>query len=163
MSFTGTKRVVDLTSDCVETDTKRTKTETVKQEEVKQEDEYKQDDEEYEYKEDSETDTDTVSGLEPILFIVSFDGDLHRRCGDHTVLSGITGYQDENDMSFYTDEMHQDMVKSLSNVDSIGGGTDSTGPPFEKDDKLMTLYELCTDEAICGRSYRATVVFTYPL
>ena len=137
MSFTGTKRVIDLTSDCVEIDTKRTKTEEVK-------------------KEDSGT--DTVSELDPILFIVFFDGEIHQRYGDHPSLAGVTGFQSGDDLSFYTDDMHRDVVKSLV---SIGGGI--TEPEFTDDEKLTTLDELCTYDATPGKSYRATVVFTYPL
>jgi hypothetical protein len=164
MSTNGAKRVIDLTSESHETYTKKTKTEDVKQEEVECGDDdqlYEQDDVEYEW-DSEEHSKDDESGLDPILFIVDFDGDRHERSGDHPVLSGITGYHCQNFMSFYTDEMHKELVGSLSNLTSTGGGEDSNGPPYSDDDKLMTLYEVATDEATPGKSYRATVVFSYP-
>lgn len=157
--------MIDLTSESHETYTKKTKTEDVKQEEVECGDDdqlYEQDDVEYEWDSEEEHSKDDESGLDPILFIVDFDGDRHERSGDHPVLSGITGYHCQNFMSFYTDEMHKELVGSLSNLTSTGGGEDSNGPPYSDDDKLMTLYEVATDEATPGKSYRATVVFSYP-
>ena len=117
----STKRsIVDLTHDCVETDTKKAKTNT------------------------------GATELDPILIIVNFDGDTYHKYGDHSSLSGITGYQSDNDMAFYTDEMYQ----------GVNGGEAATA---SDDDKLMALYDICTDDAVAGESYRATVVFTYPM
>ena len=96
----------------------------------------------------SEVETD------PILFVVRFDGELHRRYGDHPALSGVTGYHCEDDMSFYTDEMHKQVIESLGSQFPYALGNEN---------KLMALYEICQDEAIPGHPYRATVVFTYPL
>ena len=117
----STKRsIVDLTHDCVETDTKKAKINT------------------------------GATELDPILIIVNFDGDTYHKYGDHSSLSGITGYQSGNDMAFYTDEMYQ----------GVNGGEAATA---SDDDKLMALYDICTDDAVAGESYRATVVFTYPM
>ena len=160
----GSKRVFDLTLDSNETDAKKIKTEDVKQEEVECDDDiYDQDDIEYKWDSEEEKKKEDEPGLDPILFIVDFDGDRHQRSGDHPLLSGVTGYHCENSMSFYTDEIHKELIKYLSNIDSIGGGVDSSGPPYSIEDKLMTLYELATDEPVVGKSYRATVVFSYPL
>lgn len=80
-------------------------------------------------------------------------------CGDHWALRDVVGYQTDDNMSFYTNEMHMSVLDEIGNKVTIWGrNLNST------ENKINTLIALFGDSpAGRGREFRAVIHLRCPL
>lgn len=80
-------------------------------------------------------------------------------CGDHWVLRDVVGYQSDDNLGFYTNEMHMAVLDDIGNdVHIWGRNLNST------ENKINTLIALFGDNpATRGQEFRALIHLKSPL